>query len=258
MTTGNMNTLLSVTIANFRLPNLSCQITFTATFEVAPPKSRDFGCRIIMGIGMMDELGIDQSHTDKIITWGHDVQVPMVPFGYWTDAHIQMICKHDNTEKEHTDSESKNLEIKQENWEDKQNVKFATETNSDLCSATSKPAEASFKKAVMKSPISWRLQSDGKHLAPTQQALLFNILTTNEEVFRGGHGHYNGAPVGLKLKDDAKPFCAKPYPIPLKNREVIELKLGQQCSIGTLGCLTPEKFEEREWPFPTFGMPKKN
>ena len=110
--TGNMNTLHSVTVTNVCLPHLSCQRTFTATFEVAPPESGDFGYRIIMGIGMMDELGINQSCTDKIITWGHDVQVPMVPIGYWTDACIQRICKHANTEKEHTDSASKNQEGK--------------------------------------------------------------------------------------------------------------------------------------------------
>jgi hypothetical protein len=102
-----------------------------------------------MGIGMMDELGIDQSHTDKIITWGQDVQVPMVPIGYWTDACIQRICKHANTEKEHTDSASNNLEIKLQNSELKQNVKFATETNSNLFSATNKPAEASFKAVIL-------------------------------------------------------------------------------------------------------------
>jgi hypothetical protein len=69
-TTGNMETMLSVTVTDIRLPALSRHRTFTATFEVAPPESGDFGCGIIMGIGMMDELGIDQSRTDKMITWG--------------------------------------------------------------------------------------------------------------------------------------------------------------------------------------------
>jgi hypothetical protein len=54
--TGNMETLLSVTVTNVWLPHLSRQRTFTATFEVAPPESGDFGYGIIVGIGMMDEL----------------------------------------------------------------------------------------------------------------------------------------------------------------------------------------------------------
>jgi hypothetical protein len=99
--------------------------------------------------------------------------------------------------------------------------------NSDLFSATSKPAEASFKKAVYKkSDLLEIAKHDRKHLTPAQQALLFNILTANEVVFKGGCGHYNRVPISLKLKDDAKPFCAKPYPIPLKNREVMQHELG--------------------------------
>jgi hypothetical protein len=41
--TGNIDTSLSVTVTNVRLPHLSHQRTFTATFEVAPPESGDFG-----------------------------------------------------------------------------------------------------------------------------------------------------------------------------------------------------------------------
>ncbi len=149
-TTGNMDTSLSMTVTNVQLPHSSRQRKFTASFEVAPPECGDFGYIIIMGIGMMDDFGIDQSRTDKIITWGHNIQVPMVPMGYWTDSCNQTIYKHANTEKEHTDSASTILEIKLEDSELKQNVKFATETNSDLFSATSKPAEASFKKEVYK------------------------------------------------------------------------------------------------------------
>jgi hypothetical protein len=80
--TGNMNTLHSVTVTNVCLPHLSCQRIFTAKFEVAPLESGDFGYGIIMGIGMMDELRMNPSHTDKIITWGQDIQVPMIPIGY--------------------------------------------------------------------------------------------------------------------------------------------------------------------------------
>ncbi len=53
---GIMETSLSVTITNVKLPALSHHRTFSATFEVAPPESGDFGYGFIMGIGMMDEL----------------------------------------------------------------------------------------------------------------------------------------------------------------------------------------------------------
>ncbi len=76
---------------------------------------------------------------------------------------------------------------------------------------------------------------DGTKLTPQQQALLLNVLVKNIKVFSGGRGYYNGQPVGLKLKPDAIPYRAKPYPIPLKNREVMEHELACQCSIGCLG-----------------------
>jgi hypothetical protein len=63
---GLMNTTLKVTITGVRLPDLSHRRTFTTTFEVASKKSGNFGYKIIMGIGIMDELKIDQSQTDKI------------------------------------------------------------------------------------------------------------------------------------------------------------------------------------------------
>ena len=96
---GNMETSLSVTITKFKLPALSRHRTFSATFEVAPPESGDFGYGVIMGIGMMDELGIDQSRTDKMITWGPDIEVPMVPLGYWTETRIQKACERTNKKK---------------------------------------------------------------------------------------------------------------------------------------------------------------
>ena len=53
-----------------------------------------------MGIGLMDELGIDQSRTSKTITWGEDIEVPMVPHGYWTEMRIQKICSKSSIEKQ--------------------------------------------------------------------------------------------------------------------------------------------------------------
>jgi hypothetical protein len=38
----------------------------------------------------------------------------------------------------------------------------------------------------------------------------------------------------------------------------MEHKLARQCSIGSLGRLTPDEFEKCEWAFPGFGTPKKN
>jgi len=59
--TGNMDTEFQATVHGIRLPHLSCHRTFSATFEIAPKESGDFGFGVIMGIDMMDDLGIDTS-----------------------------------------------------------------------------------------------------------------------------------------------------------------------------------------------------
>jgi hypothetical protein len=122
-----------------------------------------------------------------------------------------------------------------------------------------KPNKASFKKAVYETPDLLEVaKRDGMKLTPAQQAMPLNILVKNQDVFKGGRGYYNGKPVGIKLKEDARPYRAKPYPIPLKNRAVLKHEVARQCSVGCLGRLTPEEFEKREWAFPAFGIPKKN
>jgi hypothetical protein len=59
---------------------------------IAPKESGDFGYSVIMGIDMMDNLGIDTSRTTKTITWGDDIEVLMVSKNHWTDVHIQSVC----------------------------------------------------------------------------------------------------------------------------------------------------------------------
>ena len=59
--TGQMNTKFQMTVDGIRLPHLSRHRTFSATFKIAPEESGDFGFGIIMGIDMMDDLGIDTS-----------------------------------------------------------------------------------------------------------------------------------------------------------------------------------------------------
>ena len=166
----------------------------------------------------------------------------MVPNGYWTEARIQTTCQ-----------QSKKAEDKTENSTRAPSVGFAE----DLF--LTKQNEASFKKAVYEMPDLLEVaKRDGTKLTSAQQALLLNRLVKNQAVFKGGCGHYNREPVGIKLKNDAIPSRAKPYPIPLKNREVVEQEVERQCSIGCLRHLTPEEFEDRKWAFPGFGVPKSN
>ena len=243
----------TVSITGVKLPHLSRSRTFDATFKVARPEPGDFGYGAIMRIGMMDDLGIDQSQTNKIITWGNDIEVPMVPLGYWTDSRISTICNIANSQS--------NEGIEKNNEEIGTNKKLDTGqlTTTSLFSTTNNNQLASFSKAVYKKPDLLEVaKRDGGNLTPAQQAALLNVLTANNQVFLGGLGHYTGPPVGLTLKDDTKPWRAKPHPIPLKNRKIMEHELLRQCSIGMLQHIATKEFEGQVWAFPAFGIPKKD
>ena len=67
---GEFTPKYQVTVQDIRLPHLSRHHTFTGTIEIAPESSGDFGYRMIMGLWMMDQLGIDTSCTTKEIIWG--------------------------------------------------------------------------------------------------------------------------------------------------------------------------------------------
>ena len=175
---------------------------------------------------MMDDLGIDQSRTKKIITWEHDIQVP-VPIRYWTNSCIQPVCKTSISEKEQW---AFKLELEK-------SVKFASNLNSKP--KTSKLYKSSLWKAWSlgdcKAWLNQSYTSAAKYafICPhcQQWSLQRRMWTLQRRT------------IGLKLKDKVKPFCTKPYPIPLKNREVMERKLDGQSLIGALSRLTLEELK---------------
>jgi hypothetical protein len=212
---GTMEMNISVTIDNF---------------EVAPQESGDFGYGVIMGIGMMDYLGIDQSRTDKMITWGHDIEVPMVPNGYWTETCIQTICQQP-TKTERTKNSDSIAPI----------VSFAK----DLF--LTKQTKTSIKKAVYKTPDLLKVaERDGMKLTSTQQALLLSTLVKNEAV--SGRN---------KTKTKCNSISRKTVPNPFE--ELGGRRARSRTAMLDRSCLrrlTPEGFEERKWAFPGFGVPK--
>ena len=74
----------------------------------------------------------------------------------------------------------------------------------------------------MKPDLLEAVKRDEIDLTTNQQALIFKTLSNHNAVFQGGKGNYTGEPVKICLKPDAAPKQAKPYAIPVKDREVVE------------------------------------
>ncbi len=96
------------------------------------------------------------------------------------------------------------------------------------------------------------------NLNTEQQHKLLSVLKDHEQLFLGCQGEWMGDPVSIKVVKGATPIWARPYPVPLKNRQVFREEVYRQCNIGALRELAASEIETREWASPCFGVPKKN
>jgi hypothetical protein len=92
-----------------------------------------------------------------------------------------------------------------------------------------------------------------KHLTPSQQTDLAEVLRDYTSLFSGKLGCYPGYKVHLELNTDAQPFHTRPYPVPENYKAVFKAELERLVQIGVLSRTGPS-----EWLSPTFIVPKKD
>jgi len=86
---------------------------------------------------------------------------------------------------------------------------------------------AAYKKADLPSCIT-------RHLAPEEQEDLLGLLEKLEELFEGCLGLMPGEPYSLKLKPNAEPVHARPFPIPQKHLKLMKDELNCLIELGVL------------------------
>ena len=72
-------------------------------------------------------------------------------------------------------------------------------------------------------------------------------------MFDGTLGKYSGSDYTIELKEDAKPYHAKPFPIPKIHEPTLKKEVNRLIKIGVL-----KKINISQWAAPTFNIPKKN
>jgi len=61
------------------------------------------------------------------------------------------------------------------------------------------------------------------HLSDTEQKDSYSLLKMYEDIFDGTLGSWPGEPYNIQLKANAKPYHAKPYPIPKIHENTMHL-----------------------------------
>lgn len=223
-------------IKDAMLPCLSTNRTFSIDLMVIPEKcSAEMNYGAIIGQESMRLLDLDTSVRDNTISWG-EKSIPMVSRDYWTAERIQQQKGRLNKQPSIANPETE----------------LDPEVDEEIFAA-----EALVPVNYVKANLPEIAQSC-KDLTSEEQAQLLVVLEKHAPLFQGRRGEWKGNPVSIEVVEGATPVWAKPYPVPLKNRDVFKEEVYRQCDIGALRELSAEEIEKREWASPCFGVPKKN
>jgi hypothetical protein len=91
------------------------------------------------------------------------------------------------------------------------------------------------------------------HLKYDEKHKLRMLLEKYKILFDGTLGHWTSDPYDIELKPDAKPYHAKPYPIPKAYENTLRMEVDRLVKEGVL-----KKINCSEWAAPTFIIPKKD
>jgi hypothetical protein len=90
-------------------------------------------------------------------------------------------------------------------------------------------------------------------LEPSQQEKLLSLLLDYELLFDGTLGDWNRQPVSIEMKEGAKPYHGRPYPIPQIHKATLMKEINRLESMGVL-----KRQSSSQWASPTFIIPKKD
>jgi hypothetical protein len=109
--------------------------------------------------------------------------------------------------------------------------------------------DANYKKADLQAIV----RDNCKHLSSNNQEKLLRLLTEFEPLFDGTLGAWRTTPVTFELKEGAKPYHGRTFPIPHFHKETIMKEIKRLIELGVL-----EWQPSSEWAAPSFIQAKKN
>jgi hypothetical protein len=72
------------------------------------------------------------------------------------------------------------------------------------------------------------------HLTPLQREKLLSLLLDFESLFDGTLGDWNRPPVSIELKEGAKPYHGRPYPIPQIHKATLMKEINRLVDMGVM------------------------
>ena len=119
---------------------------------------------------------------------------------------------------------------------------FVSETNTSVGASTARVQhilDAKYEKADL-----IKVSQKNKKLSQKDQRKLLQLLLKYEPLFDGKLGVWKDADYEIELKEGAKPYHSKPYPIPRAYEETLKKEIERLCRIGVL-----KKVNRSEWAY---------
>ncbi len=91
------------------------------------------------------------------------------------------------------------------------------------------------------------------HLTPSQQEKMLSLLFEFEELFDGTLSDWKRPPVSIEMKEGAKPYHGRSYPIAQIHKATLMKEINRLEGIGVL-----KRQSSSQWASPTFNIPKKD
>ena len=91
------------------------------------------------------------------------------------------------------------------------------------------------------------------HLSKEKQEKLLKLLNKHKTLFDGSLGEWKKESLNIEVKEGAKPYHARAYPIPKIHEQTLKMEVERLCKEGVL-----KRVNRSEWAAPTFIIPKKD
>ena len=179
---------------------------------------------LILGTQTMDELGIILDFKHKMITID-EIVLPMTAINQMP-ASKDKVLKLNNSLAEPKEPKS----------------------TEEATQRVVRILDANYKKADLQAVV-----DSCSHLNTDERQMLLKLLTDFEPLFDGTLGAWKTTPISFELKEGARPFHGRAFPIPKVYKETIMKEIKRLCELGVL-----EWQPTSEWAAPSFIQPKKN
>jgi hypothetical protein len=207
-------------VVDFKFPELSTNKSVSWTVHVDhKSEQKTAAYDMIIGMDLMTDIGIYVNTENKTINWEGNC-IPLKARGELSEDNVIHTLYHTITMSD---------------------ILFEAEERQ------ARILDANYEKADIDEVV-----KEIDNLNEEEKRLLSNVLKDFPILFGGGLGTLNVKPVHLELKEGAKPYHAKPFPIPQSLRATTMKEMDRLTE-----CKVFKKSYESEWAAPTFVQKKK-